>query len=47
MDTKNEFKYINIKNNTCHYFDDMVEVENINVDNICIRRKIIRKYFSF
>ena len=32
MENKNEFKKISIKNWTCYYFDDKMEVEDINVD---------------
>ena len=36
MESKNEFKKINIKNRTCYYFNDIVRVEAINVDNILL-----------
>ena len=39
VESKNEFKKINIKNHTCYYLDDIMEVENINVDNILIDEK--------
>ena len=32
MVTKNGFKKINIKNCTCYYFDDIMEVEDIYSD---------------
>ena len=36
MESKNEFKKINIKSRTCYYFDDIMMVEAINVDNILL-----------
>ena len=36
MENKNEFKKFNIKNCTCCYFDDIIEVEDINVDNVLL-----------
>ena len=50
MENKNEFKKFNIKNCTCYYFNDIMEVENINIDRILLDKKsfkkIIRKYFN-
>ena len=34
MESKDEFKKIDIKNCTCYYFDDIVRVEEINFDNV-------------
>ena len=34
MENKNEFKKTNIKNRMCYYFDDIMEVDNINVARI-------------
>ena len=39
MKSKNEFKKNNIKHYTCYYFDDIMEVEDINVDNILLDEK--------
>ena len=33
MESKEELKKINIKNRTCYYFDDIMKVEDINVNN--------------
>ena len=47
MENKDELKEIDIKNSTCYYFDDIMEVDDyINVDRILLGEKIIRKYFS-
>ena len=39
MESKNEFKKINIKNRTCSYFDDIMKVEDINAYNILLDKK--------
>ena len=39
MENKNEFNKINTKNRTCYYFDDIMEVEDINVDRILLDEK--------
>ena len=39
MESKNEFKKINIKNRMCYYFDNIMEVEDINVYNILLDEK--------
>ena len=39
MESKNEFKKINIKNRTCYYFDDIMKVEDIKVNNILLDEK--------
>ena len=36
MESKNEFKKMNFKNRTCYYFDDIIKVQAINVDNILL-----------
>ena len=35
----NEFKEVRIKNCACHYFDDIIKLENFNLDNISINEK--------
>ena len=35
----NEFKKIRIKNRTCYYFDDIIELEDLDLDNILIDKK--------
>ena len=35
----NEFKKIRIKNRTCYYFDDIIELEDFDLDNILIDKK--------
>ena len=39
MENNNEFKRINIKNRTCYYFDDAMEVEDISADRILLDKK--------
>ena len=40
MEINNEFKEINIKNRTFYYFDDILEIENVNLGNISIDEKL-------
>ena len=35
---KNEFKTVHIKNCTC-YFDDIIKLEDLDIDNILIHEK--------
>ena len=37
--SKNEFKKVNVKNCAYYYFDDIMEIEDINVDNILLDEK--------
>ena len=39
-----EFKIVCIKNCTCYYFDDIINLEDFDFDNILI--KITRKCFD-
>ena len=39
MDTNDELKEIDIKNLTCHYFDDIIKIEDFTLDNILIDQK--------
>ena len=39
MDSNNVLKEIEIKNRTCYYFDDIIEIENSDPDNISIGEK--------
>ena len=36
MESKDELKYINIKNRTCYYFDDTIKDSDINFDIILL-----------
>ena len=46
MEGKNEFKKIDIKNCACYYFDDIMRVEAINVDNILLdERSFIQRIY--
>ena len=42
----NEFQKVRIKNRTCCYFDDIIETEDFDRDNILIDKRITRKYFD-
>ena len=35
----NEYKKVCIKNFTCYYFDDIIRVEDLDVNNILIDKK--------
>ena len=35
----NEFSKVRIKNRTCYYFDDIIELEDSNLDKILIEEK--------
>ena len=39
MESKNELKEIDIINCTCYYFDDIVKIENLDLDNILMDEK--------
>ena len=41
MESKNESKNTDIKNLMCYSFDDIRRVEDIDFDDILLRRKII------
>ena len=34
MARNNELKEINIKNRTCYYFDNIINIDNLDLDNI-------------
>ena len=36
----NKFKKVFIKNPTCYYFDDIIKLEDFNLDNISIDKKL-------
>ena len=36
----NEFKTARIKNRTCYSFDDMIKLEDFDIDNILIDKKL-------
>ena len=39
MESKNEFKEIDIKNHVCYYFDDIINGTDINFSNILLDKK--------
>ena len=40
-----KFKKVRIKNCTCYYFDNIIKLEDFDIDNILIDKKL-RKYFD-
>ena len=40
MDSNDELKKIDIKNSTCYYFDGIFKIEDFNLDNMLIDKKI-------
>ena len=36
MDSNDELKETEVNNRTCSYFDNMIKIEDINLDNILI-----------
>ena len=47
MESKTEFKKIDIKNRTCYYFDDLIRVEDIDFDNILLDEKLYQKILIY
>ena len=43
----NEFKNVCIKNRTCYYFDDIIKLEDIGIDNILIDEKSHENIFIY
>ena len=39
MENNYQLKEIDIKNRTCYYFDDIIEIEDFDLDNILIVEK--------
>ena len=39
MESNDELKENDIKNRTCHYFDDAIKIEDFDLDNISIYKK--------
>ena len=39
MDSNNESNEIDIKNGICYYFDDIIKIEDLGLDNILIDGK--------
>ena len=34
MESNNKLKEVDVKNRTCYYFDDIIEIENFDLGNI-------------
>ena len=39
MDSNDELKNIDIRSRTCYYFDDIIKIEDLDLDNILIDGK--------
>ena len=39
MESNDELKEIDIKNCTCYYFDEIININSLNLDNISIDKK--------
>ena len=44
MESKDKLTEIDIKNRTCHYFDDIMKVEEIDFDNILSEEESYKTY---
>ena len=40
MDSNSELKEIDIKNRTCCYFDNIIKIEDLDLDNVLIVEKL-------
>ena len=47
MESKDEFKKIDIKNRTCYYFDDIMTVEDIDSSDILLNDKKYKNTLIF
>ena len=43
----NEFKKVRIKNRTCYYFDDIIKLEDFDIDNILIDKKLYKNILIY
>ena len=46
MESKKELKEIDLKNRTCHYFDDIIRDLNIDFDNISLEEKSYKNKYE-
>ena len=47
MEINNELKEIAIKNRTCYYFDDVIDIEDIYFDNILLNEKLYKNTWVY
>ena len=40
MENNDKLKEINIKNSACYYFDDIIKIEDLDLDNILLEKII-------
>ena len=45
MGINNELKEIDIKNQTCYYFDNIIKIEDFAIDNILLNEKSYENTF--
>ena len=38
MENNDKLKEINIKNSICYYFDDIIKIEDLDLDNILLEK---------
>ena len=43
----NKVKYINIKNQACYFFNDIINIENFDPNNIEIDEKLYKNVFIY
>ena len=47
MESKSEFKKINMKNRTCYYFNDIMRVIGIDFNNILFNKKLYKNLLIY
>ena len=43
-ESNNELKEINIKNRICYYFDDIININDLDLDNISVDEKSCKNF---
>ena len=38
MENNDKLKEINIKNSICYYFDDIIKIEDLDLDNVLLEK---------
>ena len=47
MESNDKLKETDIKNRTCHYFDDIIKIYDFNLDNILIDEKSYKNFLVY
>ena len=47
MQSNDKLKDIDIKNRTCYYFDDIIKIEDLDLDNILLGEKSYGKFLVY